>query len=185
MKKLLSLLALFAVILTSCTGDPGPPGRDGLDGVDAEFSKVFEVTGIDYTYNQNDNEWFTPNPITFDGIEVLEGDAVLVYLADGSITASDGQPTDLWKMMPITFYDPVDPNNEFQYEFNHTFEDVELNIVGNFDLSNLNDAAVFNQKVRIVIIPTEYAENFKGDFSNFNAVMAALDLQESDVKKLN
>ena len=181
MKKLLTLLALFALILTSCEGDPGPQGPPGLDGINT-LSSVFEVSGINYVYDDSNNEWFTQNPIPFDGIEVLEGDAVLVYLADGTVTASDGQPTDLWKLMPITFFDA---NGEFQYEFNYTFDSVELNIVGNFDLSTLNNAAVSNQKVRIVVIPTEYAENFNGDFSNYNQVMSSLKLQESDVKQLN
>ncbi|MFD2827762.1 collagen-like protein [Leeuwenhoekiella polynyae] len=179
MKKTTTILSLLLVIiLTSCSGSDG---RDGVDGLDAEYSKVIEVTGIDYVYDDANNEWFTQNPIPFDGVEVLEGDAVLVYLADGSVTASDGEPTELWKLMPITFFDA---NGEFQYEFNHTFENVELNIVGNFDLSTLNNAAVSNQTVRIVIIPTEYAENFNGDFSNYNEVMSALELNESDVQIL-
>ena len=178
MKKITFILSLFAVVLTSCSGSDG---RDGIDGINT-LSAVFEVSGINYVYDSANNEWFTENPIPYDGVEVLEGDAVLVYLADGTVTASDGQPTDLWKLMPITFFDA---SGEFQYEFNYTFDSVELNIKGNFNLSTLNDAAVRNQKVRIVIIPADYAKDFNGNFSNYNEVMAALNVQESDIQKID
>ncbi|MEZ7495364.1 collagen-like protein [Leeuwenhoekiella aequorea] len=181
MKKITIILSLFTLVLASCSGSDGRDGIDGLDGINT-LSAVFEVTGIDYVYDSANNEWFTQNPIPFDGIEVLEGDAVLVYLADGTVTASDGQPTDLWKLMPITFFDA---SGEFQYEFNYTFDSVELNIVGNFDLSALNDAAVSNQKVRIVVIPAEYAQDFNGNFSNYNEVMSTLELKESDIQILD
>tara|TARA_R110002020_G_scaffold512_1_gene2531 strand:- start:98 stop:643 length:546 start_codon:yes stop_codon:yes gene_type:complete len=181
MKKITIILSLFTLVLASCSGSDGRDGIDGLDGINT-LSAVFEVTGIDYVYDSANNEWFTQNPIPFDGIEVLEGDAVLVYLADGTVTASDGQPTDLWKLMPITFFDA---SGEFQYEFNYTFDSVELNIVGNFDLSTLNDAAVSNQKVRIVVIPAEYAQDFNGNFSNYNEVMSTLELKESDIHILD
>ncbi|MFI8379932.1 collagen-like protein [Leeuwenhoekiella sp. NPDC079379] len=181
MKKITIILSLFTIILASCSGSDGRDGIDGLDGINT-LSAVFEVTDIDYVYDSANNEWFTQNPIPFDGVEVLEGDAVLVYLADGTVTASDGQPTDLWKLMPITFFDA---SGEFQYEFNYTFDSVELNIVGNFDLSTLNDAAVSNQKVRIVVIPAEYAQDFNGNFSNYNEVMSTLELKESDIQVLD
>ncbi|MGO4911823.1 collagen-like protein [Leeuwenhoekiella sp. W20_SRS_FM14] len=181
MKKITIILSLFTLVLASCSGSDGRDGIDGLDGINT-LSAVFEVTGINYVYDSANNEWFTQNPIPFDGIEVLEGDAVLVYLADGTVTASDGQSTDLWKLMPITFFDT---SGEFQYEFNYTFDSVELNIVGNFDLSTLNNAAVSNQKVRIVVIPAEYAQDFNGNFSNYNEVMSTLELKESDIQVLD
>ncbi|PHQ28729.1 dihydrolipoamide dehydrogenase [Leeuwenhoekiella nanhaiensis] len=179
MKKLLSLLALFAVILTSCTGDPGPPGRDGFDGVDgldAEYAKVIEVT-TDFNYDGTNGIWFT-NFIDFpSNVEFLDGDAVLAYRLEDVV---DG--LDVWTQLPHNFFLA---EGTMQYVFTHTTGDIQFIIDGNFDLSNIATDYTDTQTFRYVLIPTEFAENFNGDFSNLNAVMNALELQESDVKKLN
>ncbi len=179
MKKLLALLTLFAVVLTSCTGDPGPPGRDGLDGLDgldAEYSKVIEVT-TDFDFDANNGIWFT-NFIEFpSSVEFLDGDAVLAYRLEDVV---DG--LDVWTQLPHNFFLE---DGTMQYVFTHTTGDIQFIIDGNFDLSTISTGYTDGQTFRYVLIPTEFAENFNGDFSNLNAVMSALELSESDVQKLD
>ena len=82
---------------------------------------------------------------------------------------------------------PGPPGDEgtIQYVYNHTAGDVEVLIDGNFDLSNLDSFFVENQTFRIVVLPSDtFAEDTGINVSSYNAVMNALDLKESDVKKV-
>ena len=170
MKKLLTLLALFAVILTSCTGDPGPPGRDGIDGINAEKPIVYEYDA-DYDYIADGNFWVS-QIFNFTGSQ--PGDIYLAYIS----LNRDG----IYTNMPASIFDDL---GEFQYVFDHDFDTVEMQIIGDSDLSGLDNASTQGVWVRIAVIPADLVAQFNGDFSNLNAVMNALELQEADVKKLN
>ncbi len=180
MKKLLTILCITTILFTSCEGDqgpPGPPGQDGLDG-DGLYGYTYEET-VDFDYFPDDNlygafieipeEVNTPNP---------EQDAVLVYRLEIQ-QDDDGNDLDTWSLIPQNFF--LDEGT-IQYVYNHTAFDVEVLIDGNFDLSGLDAGFTDGQTFRIVVLPSDdFAENTGIDVSNFNAVMNALDLDESDV----
>lgn len=184
MKNFIYILGIFALVFTACEGDPGPPGPQGPPGEDASptLATIFEVT-TNFAYESDTNLW-TTGFLTFSdftNVEVFEEDVVLVYRLDSVGTLNDGSTVDQWSLIPQNFFTDL---GTIQYVFNHTFIDVEIFIDGNYNLSNLNTGFTDNQDFRIVIIPADFAENFNGDFSDFSAVMSALELSEKDVQTL-
>ena len=168
MKKITFILSLFAVVLTSCSGSDG---RDGLDGLDAPKPTVFEDRA-NYTYDANTNSW-TSQLFTFNGSEA--GDIYLAYISLNNDNLFTNMPTSIF-----------DDQGEFQYVFDHDFDTVEMQIIGDSDLSGLDNASTKNGKVRIAIIPADLAKAFnKDDFANYDSLMAALNVQESDIQKID
>ena len=109
-------------------------------------------------------------------VEVLDGDAVIAYRLE---YIDNG--LDVWTQLPHNFFFS---EGTMQYVFTHTIGDVQFLIDGNYDLSNISTDYTDNQIFRYVLIPTEFAEQFNGDFSNYNEVMSALELNETDVQTL-
>ena len=176
MKKIATILSLFAIVLTSCTGDPGPQGPAGFDGLDAEYAKVVEVTTT-LEFDTNSGTWFSDYFEFPANVEFLDGDAVLAYRLEDTV---DG--LDVWTQLPHNFFQP---EGTLQYVFTHTIGDVQFIIDGNYDLSNISTGFTDNQTFRYVLVPTEFAENFNGDLSNIQEVLSALELNESDVQKID
>jgi hypothetical protein len=188
MKKLFSILFMTTFLFTACSsndgerGPQGPPGEDGQDGLDAASATIFEINS-DFFYDEEANLW-TTNLLAFEDftdVEVLETDIVLIYRLDAIGQLDDGSDVDEWSMLPQNFF-----TNEgtIQYVFNHTFVDTEIFIDGNYDLSDLNDDFTTDQIFRIAIIPANFYESANFDSSNFGSLMNALDLKESDIKKV-
>lgn len=173
MKKILSLLALTTILFVSCTGDPGPPGPPGEDG-NYIVGQAFEAT-VNFT---------DPNYSVFvdipSGIEVLDSDIVLVYLLE-SVDSETG--ADVWSLLPQTFY--LDGGGQVQYNYNHTSADVNIYLHGNVDLSTLGPAFTDDQTFRMVVLPADYALNSGVDVNNYQAVKAALDLQDTNLPTAN
>ncbi|MCC4213240.1 hypothetical protein [Leeuwenhoekiella parthenopeia] len=167
MKKLLSLLALFAVILTSCTGDPGPPGRDGLDGLDAPLPAVYEETA-NFNYNADGNVW-TSQEFGYNG--VLDGDIIIVYLNLGG---------SIWTNLPVSYFDD---QGEFQYvyDFDYASGTALLSIIGDSDLSTIDDSYTAGVPIRIAIIPSDLIAQFDKTPS-FSELMTTLDIEESEIQ---
>jgi len=182
MKKLFSILFIATFLFAGCSGDgergpqgpegpQGPPGENGLIGTTIEFE------GIDFN-EENDYSAL----INFDDndIEVFESDGVLVYLKVGEDGTADGLPVEVFRQLPQTYY--VE-DGEVQYNFDFTFFDVSIFMDGTADFSNLDPSFTQDQVIRIVIVPSDFAETTGVDVSSYKAVMNALDLKESDVKK--
>ncbi len=171
MKKITLVLSLFTLILASCSGSDGRDGIDGLDGLDAPKPTVFEDRA-DYTYNADGNIWVS-QLFTFDGSE--PGDVYLAYIS----LNNDGVFTN----MPTSIFDD---QGEFQYVFDHDFDTVEMQIIGDSDLSGLDAASTTNVQIRIAIIPADLVGSFdQADFANYDSLMSALDIQESDIQTLD
>ncbi len=152
MKNILLFLALSSTILfTSCEGDPGPPGLDG----GLVYGQVFETTVNNYQYDAGTN---TLNS-SFVGFpfEVFESDAVLAYRLSGKDNTVS-PPADIWTQLPQNKFYQVGTGDFFQYNFNHTFFDVQFTIEGNFNLTNILPADTTNQTFRIAVVPAEFAK---------------------------
>ncbi|MBO2545556.1 hypothetical protein J0871_14125 [Salegentibacter sp. BDJ18] len=186
MKKLFSILFMTTFLFSACEGDqgpqgpPGPPGEDGFDGIDGLGYTYEQTFNFDYFADTNTYSYFINIP---DEVATVnpQADAVLVYRLE-VVEDNDGNDVDTWSLIPQNFF--LDEGT-IQYVYNHTAGDVEVLIDGNFDLSNLDSFFVENQTFRIVVLPSDtFAEDTGINVSSYNAVMNALDLKESDVKKV-
>jgi hypothetical protein len=186
MKKIITLLLISIFSLTSCgddgaigpQGPQGPAGVDGLDGLGFTFE---ETITLEYFSDVNLYSTFINIPENIVTIDPA-ADAVLIYRLE-IVEANDGTDLDTWSLIPQNFF--LD-EGIIQYVYNHTVNDVEIIIDGNFDLSTLSSQFTENQTFRVVVIPSSsnFAQTTGLDISNLDAVMHALDLNESDVKKL-
>lgn len=193
MKKISTLLIGAFFALASCTtdsvqGPPGPPGPQGPEGISGVNG--FVGTAIDVTGDMTAENFYTLT-LYFDDInlEVLESDAILVYVkvGDGQDDAN-GVPIEIFRALPQTYFQG---DKTVQYNFDFTFEDVFIFLDGiNSDGTELDFAALdeefrLNQKFRVIVIPADFAQNRKQlDLTNMKSVMKEFNIKESDVIKI-
>ncbi len=175
MKKILSLLLLSTILFTACEGDQGPIGPQGEPG-GLFLAKTFEVDNINFSStNGLDATINIPVP---NSIDVFEADVPLVYLLDPIASADNG--ADVWEPLPRTFF--FSGNGFAQYRFNFIFDDntgiFDLDItLESDDFTALDNGFTQNQVFRIVIVPSEFAENTNINLLDFNAVQSELKLE--------
>ena len=186
MKKINTFFtALLVVFLVACEGPAGPPGFDGLDGLDGRDGlDGVNVTGhiidIEGTFSPaNEFAIFFEFPQT---IEVFDTDVVLVYLLFEQLEDSQGgAPIDVWRLLPQT---RILNQGLVQYNYDHTFLDVNIFLESDFDLTTLPAGDTDNQVFRIAVIPADDLANGRMDTSNVNAVMGLLGVEESANQKI-
>jgi len=181
MKKILTLFAVIGLIaFSSCEGPEGPPGVPGQDGSKGEpgfVSEVFELQNINFGHNNTDgyNIYQKLNPVIYDS------DVILIYRLSGLINST----TPIWQQIPRTLYTS---KGELDYDFDFSKSDFTIYAGGNYDLS-LTPEFLNNQTFRIVIIPGAFSNTGKSvskpDFSDYNEVIKAYNIDDSNVKKLN
>jgi len=71
---------------------------------------------------------------------------------------------------------------DFGYDFNYTNYDVSVFMTGS-NLQTVADQYRFNQVIRIVIVPANFATSI--DKNNIDAVMSTLKLNDSQIQKIN
>lgn len=172
MKKISTLLAVIGmIVISSCTGPQGPPGYDGLDGQDGLISEVFELKNVNFAYNATDGYtiYRTLNP------QIYASDVILIYRMTGTIDST----TPIWQLIPRTLFFP---QRELDYDFDFSKEDFTIYAGGNYDLS-LTPSYINNQTFRIVIVPGDFSASINKN--NYAEVMAALNVKESQVQKIN
>ncbi|WP_340066694.1 collagen-like protein [Ascidiimonas aurantiaca] len=179
MKKLLSLLAFTSILFISCEGDPGPPGPPGPRGEDGFniVGVVFEEIGVNFTQANNYKE-LIPFP---ENIEVLRTDIVLVYLLEDVVNDGVGGTADLWTLLPKTIFTS---QGTLQYNFNHSFFDVEVSLEADFNLNNVPQGLALDQVFRIAIIPAdEFSQMTDVNLNSMQEVMQALNKTQKDIIK--
>jgi hypothetical protein len=186
MKKIAFIFSTLAIVfMISCegpAGPPGPPGFDGLDGLDGQdginiLGTVFEIEG---TFSAaNEYTLFYEFPST---VEVFESDLVFVYILWDTAEDGNGDPVDIWRLLPQT---RILNQGLLQYNYDHTFFDVSVFLESDFDLSTLAPGDTDNQVFRIAIVPAEYGQSSRLDYSNIDAVMRTLNVKESDIHRIN
>ena len=187
MKKLtLVLSAILTLIMVSCQVN-GLDGRDGLNGLDGRngqdgedgvniLAKVIDIEGTFTLDNDHGIRY------TFDNtIEILPTDVILVYLLWKQVDGTDGQPIDIWRLLPQT---RILDQGILIYNYEHTFVDLDIFLEADFDLGTLQSGDTDNQVFRIAVIPAENTGKSSIDRSDIKSVMASLGVDEKDVQKV-
>jgi hypothetical protein len=191
MKKFSVVLgSLITLFFMSCTGTQGPQGFDGFDGLDGFdgrdgingadgvniLGQVLDIEGS-FTF-ENDFAILYEFPQT---VEVFESDIVLVYLLWDQTEDGNGEAVDIWRLMPQT---RILDQGLLQYNFDHTFLDVNLFLESNFDLTTLQSGDTDNQVFRIAILPANLTEG-KLDISSIHSIMGRLNMAEENIQRFN
>ena len=173
MKKIQILAIAFVAIigLAGCEGPEGPPGEPGVNilGYTTEF-----------TVNFNDSNEFLYEFIN-DGIEVFESDAVLVYRSEATVSDPSG-PIDVWTPMPQTI--DFNTGEELVYNFDHTFRDVLIKLEGNFDLNTLSPEYYQNQLFRVVVVPSEFANDPNNNLETYQNLLNEVHNQGYEIETM-
>lgn len=185
MKKITLVLGAFLTLFfMACEGPPGPPGFDGFDGLDGLdgqdgvniLGKVVDIEG-DFTL-ANDYAIFFEFPQT---LEVFETDVVLVYILWGQTEDGNGDPVDIWRLMPQT---RILDQGLLQYNYDHTFFDVNIFLEFDFDPGTLQSGDTDNQVFRIAVLPAEALSASKMDKSNLEGIMGMLNMDGKVIQKI-
>ncbi|MAZ72481.1 MAG: dihydrolipoamide dehydrogenase [Flavobacteriaceae bacterium] len=178
MKKALLFLAVsVSFFFIACEGDPGPPGPQGEPGINI-LGQVFEIN-TDLFYDPGQDALVSPI-IAFPGnVEVFESDAILVYRLTGQDN-NFNPPADVWTQLPYSEFFADDTGDVFQYNFNHTFFDVQFLIDGNFDVSTLGLDFTTDQIFRVAVVPSEFAT----DTMSMEQLLEGLQLDSSNITTL-
>lgn len=173
---------LMTLILFSCEGPAGPPGFDGIDGRDGDnginiLGQVYEIEG-DFNA-ENGYSLLSEFPQT---IEVFESDVVLVFLLWDQTEDGNGDPVDIWRLLPQT---RILDQGLLQYNYDHTFLDVNIFLESDFDLGTLAAGDTDNQVFRIAIMPADFAASARFDKSNIRQVMDMLNVTEKDIARIH
>ena len=171
---MLSALLSSFMFLNSCAnegpiGPPGPQGPEGPVGAPGESGYVFEYENINFTAGDG---YSVPLdfPLDFEG---LDSDVALVYL----LWDIQGE-LEVWRPLPMDIF--LD-GGSLQYNFDYTKLYVMLYMDGTVDLNTLDAGYTDEWVARVVIVPGEFWNSGKIDFSDYYAVKAALGLP--DLKK--
>lgn len=181
MKTITRLILLFALALfAACEGPqgpPGPPGDPGFDGEDGGLllPSVFEIEG-DFL-PENDFRLYFEFPNT---IEVFESDVILVYILWEQAEAEDGSLLDVWRLLPQTIVLP--DNTLLQYNYDHTFTDVQIFLDGNTNFDELLPEEALDQVFRIVVLPADFAAKKGLEIDDYNLMMKSLDINPALVQ---
>ena len=175
MKKLFLLLGIVtAGILSSCEGPAGPQGSTGYS---AE-SEVFELRNVDFAYDSTHgyNIYRQLNP------QILASDVMLIYRMSDVINPT----TPVWQSIPRTLF--LGTNMELDYDFDFSKQDFTIYAGGTYDLAT-TPTYIHNQTFRIVIIPGYFSNKSSApanvDLSDYNAVIRAYHIDDSNVKVLH
>jgi len=164
MKKIIAVLVVM-ISLQGCTTD------NGLVVNNNTISEVFEIKNVNFGYDLIDGyaiyQKFTP--------AIYPSDVVLIYRLSGTIDSS----TPIWQLIPRTLFVV---QGELDYDYDFSKEDFTIYAGGNYDLA-LTPSYLNNQTFRIVIVPGAFSANLKT--SNYEDVMARLNINESQIQKIN
>ena len=178
------VLSLFIISCEGPSGPPGPPGFDGIDGQNGQnginiLGQVFDIED-DFTL-ENDYSIFVDFSELTQPLEVFESDVVLVYLLWGQTEDGNGDPVDIWRLLPQT---RILEQGLLQYNFDYTFFDVNIFLESDFDLGTLQPGDTDNQVFRIAVLPADFSQGAKLDLTDINQVMSSLNVKETDVQRV-
>lgn len=173
---LLSVILPSMLWLSGCVdesiGPPGPQGDRGPQGPKGdpgESGFVFEYEDINFTAPSYDIILdYSPD---FEG---LDSDVALVYLL-WEVVEEDGELIDIWRPLPQTV---LHPEGTLYYNYDFTKYNVRLFLDATFPLDLLGAIDTDGWVVRVVVVPGNFWNSGRIDFSDYNQVKEALGLPE-------
>jgi hypothetical protein len=96
-------------------------------------------------------------------------------------TINDNTP--IWQQIPRTLYLP---QGELDYDFDFSKQDFTIYAGGTYDLAT-TPSYINNETFRIVILPGYFSNKMANniDFSDYNAVIKAFNINDKNVKQIN
>jgi len=178
-KKLIPLLLVIVAIFQGCRGPEGPPGPEG-GSIDVTGTTV-DLVGVNFDAN---NDYSYSMSYADLDVTVFESDAVLIYIDFEDVT-SGGQTLKAFRLLPQTLF--FDNGGIMTYNYDQTKNDFSIFLDGNVNLATLTDAYTRNQNFRIIVVPADFAlrTNAELDYSDYNAVVKALNIDESKIRKVS
>ncbi|MFW6290497.1 MAG: hypothetical protein ACOC0R_05975 [Mariniphaga sp.] len=175
MKTITHLALLFTIVFfAACEGPQGPPGPPGEDG-GLLLPSVFEIEGDFLPENEFQLYYEFPNTL-----EVFESDVVLVYILWEVGESENGESIDVWRLLPQTVVLP--DSTILQYNYDHTFADVQIFLDGNTNFDELLPEEALNQVFRIVVLPADFAAQKAHEIQDYNLMMKSLGINPALVK---
>jgi hypothetical protein len=169
MKRITLLFAFIGMItLQSCTVN------DNTNAVDNDtISEVFELRNVNFGNDGGNNFsiYQTLSP------QLYPADVILIYRLSGIIDSS----TPIWQQIPRTLYLP---EGELDYDFYFSKEDFTIYAGGTYDLTT-TPTYINNETFRIVIVPGYLSNKKAVDYSDYNAVIKAYHIDDTNIKLLN
>ncbi|MFW6290133.1 MAG: hypothetical protein ACOC0R_04115 [Mariniphaga sp.] len=181
MKTITRLILLIAIVtFAACEGPVGPPGPPGEPGVPGEdggilLPSVFEIEG-DFL-PENDFQLYYEFPNT---IEVFESDVVLVYILWEVAESENGESIDVWRLLPQTVVLP--DSTILQYNFDHTFADVQIFLDGNTNFDELLPEEALDQVFRIAVLPADFAAKNARNLEDYDLMLKSLGINPALVR---
>jgi len=182
MKKIITLLAVIGMLVfQGCTGPEGPPGppgydgQDGQDGQDGLIAEVFELNNVSFVNDPADVPDLGYYIYRKLDPKIYDSDQILIYRLAGTIDAN----TPIWQSIPRTLFLA---EGELDYDFDFSKEDFTIYAGGTYNLA-LTPQYLNNQTFRIVIVPGYFSKSI--DKNNYFAVVKALNIDESQVQKID
>lgn len=184
MKTLLTLLSLIIILsLTGCytesivgpTGPSGPQGPTGPAGADGESGYVFEWDNINFT--APNYEVVLPFPNNFEG---LNSDIALVYLLWDDYTTNDGELVEVWRPLNQTL---LTEDGTLMYKYDFSKYDARIFIEADYSRDFLGAIDTDNWVARVVIVPGEFWNSGRMDFSNYHELKEALGLPDMNPQR--
>ena len=165
MKKIITILAVIGMLsFQGCTPTDNAVDNDTI-------AEVFEIKNINFVFDPTDGyiiyQKLTP--------AIFDSDVILIYRLAGTVNAN----IPIWQPIPRTLFLT---QGELDYDFDFSREDFTIYAGGTYNLS-LTPQYLNNQTFRIVIVPASFAASV--DTRNYNAVMAALNIKQNQIQKIN
>ncbi len=176
------LIVPMLIALAACNNDDGligpegpmgPVGPQGPQGVQGESGFLFEFPNIDFI--APDYSALLELPQDF---EVFNEDKALVYLL-WDVTDND---VDVWRPLPQSI---ITNDGIYQYNYDFTMFDVNVFMDAQFPLANLLDGDLLGQVFRVVIVPAQFWESGRVDFSDYETTVKALGIPDLKVDRTN
>jgi hypothetical protein len=175
MKRLAIIFLLgLAVFFQACEGPPGPPGIPGPQGPQGQAGLVLlgEVFEADIAFTAQNGYL-----VDFDFNPAIEpSDVVLVYIRWETFNN-----TPVWRLLPQTVFFE---EGVLIYNYDFTLEDFTVFLETTFDPEILDDSWTRNQRIRVVVLPADFAASARIDYSDYEGILELVGATEDDFVKI-
>lgn len=126
---------------------------------------------------------YLSHSFTDDDVIVYETDVVLAYILWDQTEDDNGDPVDIWRLLPQSVV--FNNGDILQYNYDHTFFDVEIFLDGTADFGSLDPIYLEDQVFRIAVLPANMIKKNNIDVTDFSGVMKSMKINPNSIPKLD